>query len=71
MARPKGVIESKPRKRRISSKGSPDYQGYVLSDSGCKKATKYLRHPSLCLECPFPECIFEIKGGDNGNNCNS
>ena len=71
MARPKDIIEHKPRKRRISSNGSTDGESYLLSNSGCREATRYLKHPSRCISCPFLECIFEIKGGDNGNNCNS
>ena len=30
-------------------------------DNGCEKATKLQGSPSLCLECPFHECI-EIIG---------
>ena len=55
MARPRGVIESSPRKQ-MTGRGSTDGESYLLSDSGCGEATHYLKEPSLCLGCPFPEC---------------
>ncbi len=37
---------------------------YCKADSGCKVATEHLGSQSLCLECPFPECIYDdpLKG---------
>ncbi len=55
MARPVGIKETQPRKQ-MATRGSTDGQGYILPDSGCRIATKYLGHASLCLECPYPEC---------------
>ncbi len=56
MARPKGVIEKNPRKQ-MAPRGSTDGESYLLPDSGCEPATKYLGgEASLCLECPFNEC---------------
>jgi len=55
MARPKGIIETRPRKQMVG-RASTDSYAYVLSDSGCLEATLFLGHSSLCLECPFPEC---------------
>ena len=54
MARPKGVIETHPRKEIIRN-GSTDGQGYRKANSGCEEATLFLGYGSLCLKCPFPE----------------
>lgn len=35
------------------------YLGHPV-DRGCKIATQYLNHQSLCSECPFPQCIKDI-----------
>jgi len=40
-----------------------DAESYGKADSGCPEATAYLGCQSSCLDCPFEECIFEIKGG--------
>ena len=60
MARYAGIIESKPRKQ-MAGRGSTDGEGYRLSDSGCKKATRHQKCPSLCLECPFSECKLDME----------
>lgn len=31
----------------------------VASDKGCRHATEYLGEQSYCLDCPFPECVFD------------
>ena len=68
MARLSGARDTKPRmyQGRLSPK---DGLGYSLPDSGCEKATEYLRinYPlgedtSRCLECPLEKCYFD---GDN------
>lgn len=39
-----------------------DVSGYAGADSGCEAATIFLGHPSSCLKCPFPKCVFEKQG---------
>jgi len=55
MARPKGVVETEPRQKRIGE-SRPDSAAYRYSDSGCPLATEFLQAQSLCLLCPFTEC---------------
>lgn len=31
-------------------------------DNGCKAATKHLGRQSKCIDCPFAECAYFIKG---------
>lgn len=31
-------------------------------DVGCQYATQYLGYQSRCIDCPFPECLLEIRG---------
>ena len=58
MGRPFGVRDSKPRMYQGKLR-SKDNESYNLSDSGSREATDYLKHQSLCLECPFPECLLD------------
>ncbi|HUV56991.1 MAG TPA: helix-turn-helix domain-containing protein [Dehalococcoidales bacterium] len=39
----------------------PEYHRY--RDEGCEAATAYLGNPSSCLNCPFPNCIYDQYGG--------
>ena len=55
MARLNGVI----RHPHYRKSGSTDGESYNLSNSGCKVATLHLGYSSLCLECPFPECVLD------------
>ncbi len=32
-------------------------------DEGCELATAHLGYQSSCLECPFPQCIYDERGG--------
>ena len=32
-------------------------------DEGCELATAHLGHQSSCLKCPFPQCIYDERGG--------
>ena len=36
---------------------------YHYQDEGCDSATTYLGHQSICLNCPFPKCIYDQPGG--------
>lgn len=62
MGRPVGVREIHQR-RRMAIRASRDGQAYYLPDSGCKMATAYLNHQSLCLECPFETCKMDSNLG--------
>ena len=57
--RPKGIIESEPRKQ-MARRCSTDSEAYGGANSGCVDATLYLKHSSLCLECPFQECKLDF-----------
>ena len=65
MGKGKDLVQRKIRtdgyNRAKNTNGSPDGQGYRDFDSGCKEATLYQKHQSLCLECPFPECQLKSK----------
>jgi len=39
----------------------PEYCQY--SDSGCEVASQHLGHKSSCLDCPFPQCVFDQPRG--------
>ena len=39
-----------------------DARSYSGDDSGCEMATNELGYPSLCYECPFPQCAFDEPG---------
>ena len=69
MSRPKGIIESEPRKQ-MAGRCSTDAKSYILSDSGCAEATAEIGKSSCCLEnCPFSECKLDKpkKKGPKGN----
>ena len=38
---------------------SPDANGNLMADSGCRWATAFLGKQSRCFECPFPTCTLE------------
>ena len=38
---------------------SPDANGNLMADSGCRWATAFLKRQSRCFECPFPECTID------------
>ena len=58
MSRPKGVVETEPRQKRIGE-SRPDSAAYRYSDSGCSLATEFIQEQSLCFECPFTSCKME------------
>ena len=58
MARPVGVKELAPR-RRMAVRASKDGDAYLWADSGCVDATRLLGRQSLCLECPYDECLLD------------
>ena len=31
----------------------------ISTDSGCQYAAEYLGKKASCLDCPFPECVFD------------
>ena len=70
MGRPIGVKDRQPR-MYLGMMASKDSESYILPDSGCEKATSYIQEhypleiQSICLECPFGECVYdhETRGG--------
>lgn len=46
-------MRGRSRKQRSLLTDSPGYRG---TDSGCRRATNFLKAPSRCRECPFEKC---------------
>ena len=47
-----------------------DRRNYLGAATVCPMATAQLKKPSLCLECPFDKCIYEIKETWDGRTAN-
>ncbi len=72
MARLAGSRDSQPR-RYEGEKSSTESENYAHFDSGCEKATAYLREhypleegASECLECPLAECYYSQDNRGHG-----
>ena len=48
--------DADPAHKHVNRLSNPDSNSNIMPDSGCRWATDFLGHQSLCLECPFPEC---------------